>query len=322
MKRSAAGVALILTLGLGTAACGGGSSSSSSQPPNKSGLANTARKFGEAVLDKDPSTTYEMLSKACQHKVSQSKWTGQLLLGIALLEGFAKVKTSDLSIGKVSVRNVGHNAGEATVVIKTKSGAPFGSSSDWSKWAYEDGTWRTTDCKDISSDSSSPTSTTAPDVIATTKFAKAPLERSIDGETFHSVTYSDAFTGDYTVTLDATRDLGTSITTKYSDPALAKGHFVGVKYSITNHTNGDLSMSSAFGSNARITDGKASWDNQSSASFDVIENEMPDASSKVGAGFTDSTWVVFDLPTTVTPVGLVFGLDAGHPITFGLPPIG
>ena len=56
MKRSAAGVALILTLGLGTAACGGGSSSSSSQPPNKSGLANTARKFGEAVLDKDPST--------------------------------------------------------------------------------------------------------------------------------------------------------------------------------------------------------------------------------------------------------------------------
>ena len=307
------------------AACGGGGGSTSvSQPPTADGLRSAARTAAAAILHNDAKTSYAYLSSACQRQVSLTKFAGQVLVGMAVLEGFTKTKLSDLHIDKVATRNVTDKSGEVQLTVKASGTTNFDNNPGWEHWVYESGSWHTTKCEVTSSGSSSSDTTTTTNsatFLSSTDFAGAPTNITIDGARYHDLTYHAAFTGSYTVTLETTHDFGTSIPAEFGSPTQAQGRFIGVRYKLGNRTSGDLQADSAFGEQVRITDGQASW---KQAPFSAItgaahQTSAADPAQTTGAGFTTDTWVVFDVPTSVTPKGLVIGLDSPNPTALGLP---
>ena len=107
--------------------------------------------------------TYQFLSKDCQSAVSKSEYNGQMLMASGMFESFLGVKLSDVKIGEVVTSNFSPGSGEVSIELLGPDGEQITDSSDATKYVYEDGGWRTTDCEsssDDSGDTSSPVSET------------------------------------------------------------------------------------------------------------------------------------------------------------------
>lgn len=142
-------------------------------------------------------------------------------------------------------------------------------------------------------------------------------------------TSSQTFTGDYTITVEATKDSGASVQTSDSDaPTKAsEGHFLGVRFKLDNHTSGELRPGDAFGDHVglAITDGKTLWDSGSGSFVVDTVNEQagtPDPEEPIAAGSSVENWAVFDVPLGVTLKGLALWPDSGDGVALGLPPAG
>lgn len=150
-----------LLLTLLAVSCSGGASNSS-QPNTEAGLRGAAIYHFETFI-KSPMNTYQFLSKDCQSAVSKSEYNGQMLMASGMFESFLGVKLSDVKIGEVTTSNFSPGSGEVSIELLGPDGEQIIDSSDATKYVYEDGGWRTTDCEsssDESDDTSSPVSET------------------------------------------------------------------------------------------------------------------------------------------------------------------
>jgi hypothetical protein len=157
MKRLS--IALLLTL---LAVSCSGEASNSSQQNTEAGLRDAAISYFETFI-KSPMNTYQFLSKDCQSVVSKSEYNGQMLMASGMFEAFLGVKLSDIKIGEVTTSNFTSGSGEVSIELLGPGGEQLTDSSDATKYVYEEGGWRTTDCEssgDESDDTSSPVSET------------------------------------------------------------------------------------------------------------------------------------------------------------------
>jgi hypothetical protein len=157
MKRLS--IALLLTL---LAVSCSGEASNSSQQNTEAGLRDAAISYFETFI-KSPMNTYQFLSKDCQSVVSKSEYNGQMLMASGMFEAFLGVKLSDIKIGEVTTSNFTSDSGEVSIELLGPGGEQLTDSSDATKYVYEEGGWRTTDCEssgDESDDTSSPVSET------------------------------------------------------------------------------------------------------------------------------------------------------------------
>ena len=141
--------------------CSNGTSNSK-QPNTEAGLRETAISYFE-TFTQSPMNTYQFLSNACQSAVSKSEYNGQMLLASGMFESFLGVKLSDVKIGDITISNFSPSSGEVSIELLGPDGEPIIDSSDATRYIYEDGGWRTTDCESLSGDSgdtSSPVSET------------------------------------------------------------------------------------------------------------------------------------------------------------------
>jgi hypothetical protein len=151
----------ILVLALLTVSCSNGTSNSS-HPNTEDGLREAATSHFNTFI-KSPMNTYQFLSKDCQSAVSKSEYNGQMLMASGMFESFLGVKLSDVKIGAVVTSNFSPGSGEVSIELLGPDGEQITDSSDATKYVYEDGGWRTTDCEsssDDSGDTSSPVSET------------------------------------------------------------------------------------------------------------------------------------------------------------------
>lgn len=305
-----------------------GTTAHAARTPSVASLRSAARAALNAALEGDASTAYGYLSAKCRKTTSEAKFAATLVFGTAFAEGLSKVKLKDFRAGRVETRAVSRKRGQARVFAVDKNGATsrLDNDPDWNIWVYEDGQWRSTDCGSF--DSSSADAQARAEYLASVDFSKAPTEIVVDAALGERLDVGDGFTGSYTVTLVDVRDFGPSLTQapdKYGyggRAATAKGHFVGVSYRIQNATNGSLSPEEALGGLASITDGKATWTPSRDFYVDSIVENVTGASSAnddLGAGFDATAWVIFDVPTTVKPIGLVLAYDSNSPVMLRLP---
>jgi len=151
----------VFVVALLAVSCSSGTSNSK-QPNTEAGLRETAISYFE-TFTQSPMNTYQFLSNACQSAVSKSEYNGQMLLASGMFESFLGVKLSDVKIGDITISNFSPGSGEVSIELLGPDGEPIIDSSDATRYIYEDGGWRTTDCESLSGDSgdtSSPVSET------------------------------------------------------------------------------------------------------------------------------------------------------------------
>jgi hypothetical protein len=292
-------------------------------------LRKAAAAATSAALNADSTAAYGYLSARCQKTTSTSRFAGTLLIASAMAEGIEKVKLKDLHVSRVETRAVTADRGQARVFLSTKNGgaAVLNTDPSWAVWVRERGAWHTTDCGGGSS--STADAEARAEYLASVNFAKMPTTVTMDDQIGQSLSIGSSFTGKYTVTLVGSRDFGPTITQAPDQygyggrTATAKGHFVALQYKLENGTNGPIDPDSAFGDEASITDGRATWqataDPYASTIVEALTGTPPTATDEIGAGFDTTTWVTFDVPLDVTPVGVVLGYDTNSPITLQLP---
>lgn len=139
--------------------CGGGNGSQVNDSPTEEGLMRAARADAEALLEA-PASMYNRLSNACRESMTREDFTGQMILGIGMLEGFYGFKLDDLTIGDVKIRDFTLSSADVSVQLLDPDGEELGS-DDYSTWIFEEGEWRSTDCESMSGDddSSAPSDT-------------------------------------------------------------------------------------------------------------------------------------------------------------------
>lgn len=131
--------------------CGDDSGATAGYEATDAGLEAAAADMMDAFLHR-PSATYDFLSAACKEAVSESEWGMNMMVVTGMIESFMDLRTADLQVGDVTVRNVDGDSGEAAVVVLDKDGNPLegflGDGEDaYTAFVYEDGSWRTTDCE-------------------------------------------------------------------------------------------------------------------------------------------------------------------------------
>jgi len=165
LLRMSRGRLIILCLApLAFVACGGASSGTGS-PPTEASLQSAVRESTEAVLSSKPKVAYGYLSDDCKEKMSLSEFSGLLMFGVAFLTGMADVELKDIEVGSIEVSELTATSANVRSELRTKDGDVFTSLDDSEpiKWIYENDGWRSTDCEDFESDSSTGFELESPD---------------------------------------------------------------------------------------------------------------------------------------------------------------
>jgi hypothetical protein len=279
------------------AACGGDDGGASGQEATAEGLEAFVRQAAPALIGGEAGT-YELLSEACRAAVTEDAWEAQLELATGFLEAFG-VEIDTVSVGEVETRNVTATEGEASVEILV-DGKPFGEEAGlegeatFDRYVYEGGSWRITDCDDLSGDGGGESSELAPGEPGS---RDTPLAL---GET--------ATVGDYEVTVvEVDRDATQAILDAqgYGDPPEDGTVHALVRLAVTY--TGDDEGSPGF----ELTVGMAGSDNRSYDSCEVSPPEsMFDEPDLLTGGRAEGTFCV-TLPEDQAAEALVFVEDFG-----------
>ena len=155
-------------------------------------------------------------------------------------------------------------------------------------------------------------------------FGKANYSISINNELWKTSTmYADSFRGEYIITLIEKQEFNSPIESSFGfEDVTARGKFIGIKYEIQNNTDDQIQPGFHFNDLIVATDGNRKWHSDYNATSEIsfIMDGLSFA-DYLGAGFVDSTWVVFDIPVDAEIVGLVYvGLvSTQEPIIIKLP---
>jgi hypothetical protein len=145
------------------------------------------------------------------------------------------------------------------------------------------------------------------------------MSATIDADQLDQLAGHPQLSGDVTITILAREDPPKTFQDPFTGQTIdAEGMFVGYRYRLGNDTNAELQPATQINESLRLTDGDRSWSTAdytgahpqdvSSSWADTQGDEQ--TATFVGAGFEQTTWAVFDVPTEAKPNGVALELRA------------
>ena len=154
--------------------------------------------------------------------------------------------------------------------------------------------------------------------------------RSIDGDDLPVLFGQNFPSGKIDVEILRYEDIPDVISDSYfeDESFQARGNFVGVRYRLSNDLEEEIQLSSQFTESLRITDGEKSWgvadyndDHFGAPGWEWSEtNGDVGGATYVGAGFSEVTWAVYDIPVGVEPRAVGFERADGRAVCFSIEP--
>lgn len=323
------------------AACSGGDDGATEggERDDAAGLERAAIDYASALLRGDADTVYDTLTADCRGEVDREELTVTL--------GFAQAFTSGVDVDDMleglsaETRDVADGRGEVRLELAEPPATDDPSVSisldaEWRPMVWEDGAWRDPSCADLGgavddADASIPGRESDVDEldvgfpdVGDLDFATAGSTLVVDGERLGG-SWNDLTSGGYTISLEATEDLGRALSRPDTDAEVAAdGRFVGVTTSIVNEADGRVDLFFDVTTELEATDGTDRWvhDGDATRAATAARADV-DPSGELDAGESATIVLVYDVPADAEVVGLAWGLDRfgsdGEPAALALP---